>query len=104
MILLGNWNEWGEGQYLAPHAKYGFGYVAANIWTKAAEPEYWTEAGNWTHISDADACGIMNGNDRELQTALLSLLQARMIHKIEFLAAADGADALQVVPDLPAGK
>jgi hypothetical protein len=29
MLLLDNWNEWGEGHYIAPHAQYGFGYLQA---------------------------------------------------------------------------
>ena len=29
MFLLDNWNEWGEGHYLAPHAEHGFGYLEA---------------------------------------------------------------------------
>ena len=63
----------------------------------------WQQHG-WKHISDADACGVMNGNDRELQTALLSLLQARGIHKIELLAEDNGAEVLEAVPDRSARK
>ena len=29
LLLLDNWNEWGEGHYLAPHRQYGFGYLDA---------------------------------------------------------------------------
>jgi len=29
MILLDNWNEYGEGHYVAPHRHYGFGYLDA---------------------------------------------------------------------------
>ncbi len=29
MILLDNWNEWGEGHYIAPYREFGFGYVDA---------------------------------------------------------------------------
>ncbi len=29
MILLDNWNEWGEGHYIAPYREYGFGYLDA---------------------------------------------------------------------------
>ncbi|MBN2450711.1 MAG: glycoside hydrolase family 99-like domain-containing protein [Lentisphaeria bacterium] len=29
VLLLDNWNEWGEGHYLAPHRQYGFGYLDA---------------------------------------------------------------------------
>ena len=29
MVLLDNWNEFGEGHYLAPHREFGFGYLDA---------------------------------------------------------------------------
>ncbi len=29
MIILDNWNEWGEGHYLLPYTEYGFGYLDA---------------------------------------------------------------------------
>ena len=29
LILLDNWNEWGEGHYIAPHREFGFGYLDA---------------------------------------------------------------------------
>jgi hypothetical protein len=29
VLLLDNWNEWGEGHYIAPHREYGFGYLDA---------------------------------------------------------------------------
>jgi len=29
VVLLDNWNEYGEGHYLAPHRQYGFGYLDA---------------------------------------------------------------------------
>jgi hypothetical protein len=29
LLLLDNWNEWGEGHYLAPYREYGFGYLDA---------------------------------------------------------------------------
>jgi len=43
MLLLDNWNEWGEGHYLAPHRQYGFGYIQAvrEVFTKADnEPDH----------------------------------------------------------------
>jgi hypothetical protein len=43
MLLLDNWNEWGEGHYLAPHAEHGFGYMKAvrEVFTRADnEPDY----------------------------------------------------------------
>ena len=52
----------------------------------------WEQHG-WT-ISDEQTCGIMNGNDRERRTALLSVLKGH-IHKIEFVS---GLDMLKVVP------
>jgi hypothetical protein len=29
LVLLDNWNEFGEGHYIAPHRQYGFGYLDA---------------------------------------------------------------------------
>ncbi len=29
LLLLDNWNEWGEGHFIAPHRQYGFGYLDA---------------------------------------------------------------------------
>ena len=29
LLLLGTWNEWGEGHYIAPHRQYGFGHLDA---------------------------------------------------------------------------
>ncbi len=29
LILLDNWNEWGEGHYIAPHREFGFEYLDA---------------------------------------------------------------------------
>jgi len=52
----------------------------------------WEQHG-WT-ISDGQTCGIMNGDYRERQTALLSVLKGH-IHKIEFVS---GLDVLEVVP------
>ncbi len=52
----------------------------------------WEQHG-WT-VSDGQACGIMNGNERERRTALLAVLKGH-IHKIEFVS---GVDMLEVVP------
>ncbi len=40
MLLLDNWNEWGEGHYLAPYREYGFGYLDAvrSVFSPAAGP------------------------------------------------------------------
>ncbi len=37
MLLLDNWNEWGEGHYIAPYREYGFGYLDAvrNVFSSA---------------------------------------------------------------------
>ncbi|MBC7327858.1 glycoside hydrolase family 99-like domain-containing protein [bacterium] len=37
MILIDNWNEWGEGHYIMPYREYGFGYLDAirNVFGKA---------------------------------------------------------------------
>ncbi len=51
------------------------------------------ERHGWT-ISDGQTSGIMNGNERERRTALLSVLKGQ-IHAIEFVS---GSDMLEVVP------
>ena len=40
LLLLDNWNEWGEGHYLAPYREYGFGYLDAvrNVFAPDAGP------------------------------------------------------------------
>ena len=40
MLLLDNWNEWGEGHYIAPYREYGFGYLDAvrNVFAADAGP------------------------------------------------------------------
>jgi hypothetical protein len=40
MVLLDNWNEFGEGHYIAPHRQYGFGYLDAvrDVFTKSPGP------------------------------------------------------------------
>lgn len=40
MLLLDNWNEWGEGHYIAPYREFGFGYVDAvrKVFSSAPEP------------------------------------------------------------------
>lgn len=37
MLLLDNWNEWGEGHYISPHQEHGFDYldVVRDVFTKA---------------------------------------------------------------------
>ena len=43
MLLLDNWNEWGEGHYLAPYREFGFGYVDAVRKVFSARPNRtWT--------------------------------------------------------------
>lgn len=39
MLLLDNWNEWGEGHYIAPYREYGFGYLDAvrRVFSNASE-------------------------------------------------------------------
>ena len=36
-LILDNWNEWGEGHYIAPYREYGFGYLDAvrEVFTQA---------------------------------------------------------------------
>ena len=55
----------------------------------------WEQHG-WT-LSDGESCAIMNGDDKEQRTALLSILKGHMIRAVEFVPA---ADALEVVPSL----
>lgn len=40
LVLLSNWNEWGEGMHLAPHAKAGFGYLTEirRVFTTETKP------------------------------------------------------------------
>jgi len=40
LMLLDNWNEWGEGHYIAPYREYGFGYLDAvrRVFSNAPEP------------------------------------------------------------------
>jgi len=40
MLLLDNWNEWGEGHYIAPYREYGFGYLDAvrKVFSDGTEP------------------------------------------------------------------
>ena len=40
MLLLDNWNEWGEGHYIAPYREFGFGYLDAvrKVFANAPEP------------------------------------------------------------------
>ena len=66
----------------------------ANTCLRSCSKWKWEQHG-WS-ISDGEACGIMNGDDKEQRTALLSVLQGRMIHKVEFVS---GLDVLEVVPD-----
>jgi hypothetical protein len=52
----------------------------------------WEQHG-WT-ITDGESCAIMNGDDKEQRTALLSILKGHMIHAVEFVP---GLEALEVV-------
>lgn len=54
----------------------------------------WSQHG-W-NVSDGQSCGITNGNERERRAALLSLLGAYLIDRVEFVS---DADVLEVVPD-----
>lgn len=39
MLLLDNWNEWGEGHYIAPYREHGFGYLDA-VHRVFSQPEH----------------------------------------------------------------
>jgi hypothetical protein len=54
----------------------------------------WEQHG-WA-LSDGEVCEIMNGNDKQQRTALLSVLKGHMIHEVELVP---GVDVLEVVPD-----
>jgi hypothetical protein len=54
----------------------------------------WEQRG-WT-VDDSEACGIMNGNERERTFALLSVLKRHGIQRIEYV---DEGNELKVVPD-----
>ncbi len=43
MLLLDNWNEWGEGHYIAPYREYGFGYLDAVRGVFSDAPEKHTD-------------------------------------------------------------
>ncbi len=43
MLLLDNWNEWGEGHYIAPYREYGFGYLDAVRKTLTSAPDAHTD-------------------------------------------------------------
>lgn len=40
LLLLDNWNEWGEGHYIAPYREYEFGYLDAvrRVFSDGADP------------------------------------------------------------------
>jgi hypothetical protein len=52
----------------------------------------WEQHG-WA-VSDGESCAIMNGDDAEQRTALLSILKSSMIQKVIFVP---GAATLEVV-------
>ena len=66
----------------------------ANTSLRSCSKWKWEQHG-WS-LSDGDACGIMNGNDKDRRAALLSILKGHRIHKIEFVS---DVDVLKVVPD-----
>jgi hypothetical protein len=66
----------------------------ANNCLRSCSKWKWEQHG-WS-LSDGESCGIMNGDDAEQRTALLSILKASMIQKIEFVP---GAATLEVVLD-----
>ena len=49
-------------------------------------------------VSDGQSCGIMNGNEKERRTALLSVLKERSIDAVEFVS---DVDVLEVLPAAP---
>jgi hypothetical protein len=67
----------------------------ANNCLRSCSKWKWEQHG-WS-LSDGESCGIMNGDDAEQRTALLSILKASMIQKVEFVP---GAATLEVVLDV----
>jgi hypothetical protein len=55
------------------------------------------ETHGWA-VSEGDSCGIMNGDEKARRTALLSVLKARMIDRVEFVS---DLDVLNVLPEPP---
>jgi hypothetical protein len=66
----------------------------ANNCLRSCSKWKWQQHG-WTP-SDGESCGIMNGDDKEQRTALLSILKGHSICKVVFVPV---ADLLEVVPD-----
>lgn len=59
MILLDNWNEFGEGHYIAPTAQYGYGYLDAisSIFSPGSNPADLTP-----NISEIPQIAVSNTN------------------------------------------
>ena len=66
----------------------------ANNCLRSCSKWKWEQHG-WS-LSDGESCGIMNGDDAEQRTALLSILKASMIRKVEFIP---GSATLEVALD-----
>jgi hypothetical protein len=66
----------------------------ANTCLRPCSKWKWEQHG-WS-VSDGESCGVMNGDDAEQRTALLSILKANMIRDIVFVP---GAATLEVVLD-----
>ncbi len=66
----------------------------SNTCLRACSKWRWEKHG-WA-VTDGEACGIMNGDDKEQRMALLSILKRHGIHKVAFAA---GTDVLEVVAD-----
>ena len=66
----------------------------ANDCLRSCSKWKWEQHG-WS-LSDGESCGIMNGDDAEQRTALLSILKDSMIKKVEFVR---DAETLEVALD-----
>ena len=62
----------------------------------------WEQHG-WT-VSDGEVCAIMNGDDKDQRTALLSILKGHLIHKIEFVPGVDTLEIVSSADSLPGRK
>jgi hypothetical protein len=67
----------------------------SNSGLRACSKWKWGQHG-WT-ITDGESCGITNGNERERRAALLTVLKAHGIDRIEFVAQ---AGVLEVLPEI----
>ncbi len=64
----------------------------ANSSLRSCSKWRWEQHG-WT-ITDGESCAIMNGDDKEQRTALLSILKGHGVRAVEFVP---GIEAMEIV-------